>query len=278
VNKWIDENAKRHFQHHTCMFADQVLLFFVGGPNERGDYHLQEGEEVFFQYRGDLTLKILVGGQRRDVLVREGEVFVCPAYTQHCPKRAAGAVGSVLERGRRPHEMDCLRNFTDDTQPNPTVLWERWIHFNDMEDQLQQILDDFDASEENRTRQPGPGSFAGPPAKFQPKPTVKLDSPIHLQSYVEKHLAEITAKPHPLFAGLGTNAHLTLYGAGKHQFQTKGELEMLLHFQRGQGQLNYEKESATLKTGNMVRIRPNKTISLNIAEGGVCLVVQIIPQ
>jgi 3-hydroxyanthranilate 3,4-dioxygenase len=49
-------------------------VFYVGGPNQRKDYHLEEGEELFFMRKGDMCLKILEGGKFRDVYIKEGEV------------------------------------------------------------------------------------------------------------------------------------------------------------------------------------------------------------
>jgi 3-hydroxyanthranilate 3,4-dioxygenase len=49
-------------------------VFFVGGPNQRKDYHLEEGEELFFMRKGDMCLKIQQGGQFVDVPIKEGEV------------------------------------------------------------------------------------------------------------------------------------------------------------------------------------------------------------
>ena len=42
-------------------------MFYVGGrkANERKDYHLEEGEELFYMRQGDMCLKILEGGKFR---------------------------------------------------------------------------------------------------------------------------------------------------------------------------------------------------------------------
>ena len=49
-------------------------VFYVGGPNQRKDYHLEEGEELFFMRKGDMILKILEAGKFRDVKINEGDV------------------------------------------------------------------------------------------------------------------------------------------------------------------------------------------------------------
>ncbi len=46
----------------------------MGGPNVRKDYHMEEGEELFFMRKGDMCLKIVEGGKFVDVPIKEGEV------------------------------------------------------------------------------------------------------------------------------------------------------------------------------------------------------------
>lgn len=47
---------------------------FIGGPNIRKDYHMEEGEEIFYQVKGDMVLKIVEKGIHKDVTIKEGEV------------------------------------------------------------------------------------------------------------------------------------------------------------------------------------------------------------
>ncbi len=54
-------------------------MFFVGGPNVRKDYHLEEGEELFYMRKGDMCLKIQEGGRFVDVPIKEGEVGLARA-------------------------------------------------------------------------------------------------------------------------------------------------------------------------------------------------------
>uniref|UniRef100_A0A8C4N481 3-hydroxyanthranilate 3,4-dioxygenase n=1 Tax=Eptatretus burgeri TaxID=7764 RepID=A0A8C4N481_EPTBU len=51
-----------------------TCLMFVGGPNQRKDYHIEEGEELFYQMKGDMILKIVEKGIMKDVHIREGQV------------------------------------------------------------------------------------------------------------------------------------------------------------------------------------------------------------
>ena len=48
VSDWIEENEK-YFLPPVCnklMYNDQLKIMFIGGPNVRKDYHMEEGEEV----------------------------------------------------------------------------------------------------------------------------------------------------------------------------------------------------------------------------------------
>ena len=55
-----------------------LQVFYVGGPNQRKDYHLEEGEELFFMRKGDMCLKILEQNKFKDVEIKEGQVFLLP--------------------------------------------------------------------------------------------------------------------------------------------------------------------------------------------------------
>jgi 3-hydroxyanthranilate 3,4-dioxygenase len=77
----------------------------VAGPNARKDYHFNESEELFYQIEGDITVRIQHEGQAKDIIVKEGEMFLLPANTPHSPARGANTVGLVIERVRKGTDL-----------------------------------------------------------------------------------------------------------------------------------------------------------------------------
>ena len=138
------------------MHNDQLKVFFVGGPNQRKDFHLEEGEELFYMRKGDMSLPILTNGEFRTVVIREGDVFLLPGRIPHSPQREKDTVGLVIERERLPTETDGLRYYVGDTTQ---TLFERWFFCDDLGSQLKPVIEEFFASEEFRTGKPGPSSI-----------------------------------------------------------------------------------------------------------------------
>ena len=100
---------------NKLLHRDQLSIMFVGGPNEREDFHLEEGSEFFYQLRGNMQLPTVQAGQRTVVTIREGEVYLLPSRIPHSPQRPErGSIGLVIERQRYEHEPpDGLRFYTD---------------------------------------------------------------------------------------------------------------------------------------------------------------------
>ncbi|KAL7987324.1 hypothetical protein Chor_006243 [Crotalus horridus] len=128
VKKWVEEN-KDAFLPPVCnklMHHRQLNIMFVGGPNQRKDYHIEEGEELFYQLQGDMCLKIIENGKHKDIHIKEGEMFLLPARIPHSPQRYANSVGLVVERRRLETETDGLRFFSSmqyqTGKPNPDEI------------------------------------------------------------------------------------------------------------------------------------------------------------
>ena len=131
TTSWIQQNEEK-FKPPVCnklMHNNQLTIMFVGGKNIREDYHIEEGEELFYQVRGDISVKILENGQHKEILIREGEIFLLPARIPHSPQRPENTIGLVIERNRSKNEIDGVRWFI----PNSTTpLYEKWFHCTDL--------------------------------------------------------------------------------------------------------------------------------------------------
>jgi 3-hydroxyanthranilate 3,4-dioxygenase len=115
--KWIEEH-KTLFSGPVAnkeVFPESEFIYqIVRGPNARNDFHIDPGDEIFYQLKGDITVRCIdADGTPRDVTVREGEAMLCRAGTPHCPIRPADTWGLVVERKRRPDERDGLAWFCE---------------------------------------------------------------------------------------------------------------------------------------------------------------------
>src|SRR5436190_14960469 len=111
LQKWIEEN--RHLLRppvgNKMLWNSGFMVMVVGGPNQRTDYHVNPGEELFYQVEGDIVLKVIEDGTPRDIPIRQGEIFLLPANVPHSPQRPSNTVGLVVEQARPAGADDHLR-------------------------------------------------------------------------------------------------------------------------------------------------------------------------
>lgn len=168
---WI--TANRHLLKppvgNKLLYGDgQQKLMIVAGPNVREDFHIEEGEELFYMLEGDMVLEVVEKGQRRSIPIRQGEMFLLPPRIPHSPQRAADTIGLVWERERLPTEMDCLRWHVG---PSTSVLYQEWFHCDDLGTQLPPVMKRFFAS---------PDYAAGHPVTPIPPDAFAINSEITL--------------------------------------------------------------------------------------------------
>ena len=97
----------------TVLSGDDFMITIVGGPNARTDYHVNPYEEFFHQLEGTMTLRIQREGKPHDVVIAAGCTYLLPPRVPHAPQRLAGTVGLILEKIRKPHELDAFEWYCD---------------------------------------------------------------------------------------------------------------------------------------------------------------------
>ena len=141
--KWIDEN--RHLLKppvgNKQVFRDsEFIIMVVGGPNSRKDFHVDPGEEFFYQLEGDMLLKTVQDGKMVDVPIREGEILLLPAHVPHSPQRFADTVGLVVERKRGSGEADGFLWYCDHCDAR---LYGEYLMITNIETQLAPVFERF---------------------------------------------------------------------------------------------------------------------------------------
>jgi 3-hydroxyanthranilate 3,4-dioxygenase len=147
---WIAENRAllKPPVGNKVLWNGQFMVMVVGGPNQRADYHVNPGEELFYQVEGDIVLRVIEDGKPREIPIRQGEIFVLPAGIPHSPQRPANTAGLVLEHARPAHADDHLRWYCRNCG---AVLYDAEFHLVDLGKQLKPIIEAFNGNPELRT-------------------------------------------------------------------------------------------------------------------------------
>lgn len=153
LQNWINENRDLLkppvSNKNLYVEAGDFIVMIVGGPNARKDYHYNESEELFYQLEGEITVRIQEDGQAKDIIIKEGDIFLLPGNTPHSPIRGANTVGLVIERVRKGTDMvDGLMWFCDECNHK---LHEYKFSLENIENDFISRFRSFYASEDLRT-------------------------------------------------------------------------------------------------------------------------------
>lgn len=151
LRTWIDDHRDELEPPvgNKEIYEDQnFMVFAVGGPNQRKDYHIDPDDEFFYQIEGTMTLKIVEDGEFRDVEIGPGEIFLLPAGIPHSPQRPEGTVGIVVEHHRADEAEDGLRWYCDECGE---VVYEDWFHLTDIVEELKSAIQSFWDDDDKRT-------------------------------------------------------------------------------------------------------------------------------
>jgi 3-hydroxyanthranilate 3,4-dioxygenase len=112
LNRWVDEHAhllKPPVGNQQIWKNSDLMCTVVGGPNQRTDFHVDPFEEYFHQFKGNASVLIADRGKIERIHLREGDVFLLPAFVRHSPQRPeAGSLCTVIERNRPAGDIDAF--------------------------------------------------------------------------------------------------------------------------------------------------------------------------
>jgi len=223
TTEWLKENEK-FFLPPVCnkmMHNDQLKVFYVGGPNQRKDFHLEEGEELFYMRKGNMSLPILTQGQFRTIHIKEGEVFLLPGryYVENCTE----------------------------------VLFERWFHCQDLGTQLKPVIEEFFASEACKTGTPEPPSEASQPA-WEPDSNRQVEDPFNLQDWLDSNRRRIRSSGRlELFSSNRYQSDISVLGLGQGSREIDCHTEAFLWQLEGSATITYG-------DGVQIRLKRDETL------------------
>jgi len=253
ISDWLEENSK-FFLPPVCnkmMHDTQLKVFFVGGPNQRKDFHLEEGEELFYMRKGNMQLPILERGKIKTVNIRQGDVFLLPGRIPHSPQREANTVGLVIERERLQSETDGLRYFVGETTD---ILFERWFHCDDLGSQLKPIIDAFFASDEYKTGLPKEDSVEKNPP-WNPDSSRDTETPFNLQDWIDTNRRKIRSSGEVyLFNPDKYQSDIRVIGFGQGGQTITAESEMFLWQIEASSKIEINDEETRLKRDSTMLI------------------------
>ncbi|XP_058507836.1 3-hydroxyanthranilate 3,4-dioxygenase [Solea solea] len=274
VEKWIAENENA-FLPPVCnklMHFMQLNIMFVGGPNTRRDYHIEEGEELFYQLKGDMCLKVIENGKHKDVHIREGEMFLLPARIPHSPQRQANTVGLVVERRRLLTETDCLRYYVDNTTD---ILFEKWFYCQNLGTQLVPIITEFMGSMQCKLGKPDPNDvFRQPPFQMN---TMNVMSPFSFKDWLDKRRPLLSKGTSIEIFGTPFETEAVLFGPGQTE-TTVPQSDVWIWQLEGSSRLTMNKQEFTLSAGDSFIIPEQSQYQWWRDEGTVALFVVQNPE
>lgn len=273
VDQWIEEN-KDSFVPPVCNKlmhgAGQLKIMFIGGPNQRKDYHIEEGEEFFFQLKGDMCLKIVEKDAHKDVEIKEGECYLHPSRIPHSPQRFENTVGLVIERERSKEEFDGLRYYIDGTTD---PLWEEWFYCYDLGIQLGPVIKKYFASEEHKTGKPPPGKVFDPPP-VEIDVTTATDKPFSLKQWIADNTAELNEKGFKRLFGDG-EFKIIVWGEGDQEGKPAGEA--FLWQLEGEADVSCDRGNGKLTKGSCVLIKDGEKFTVKRPKGSIGISVTTDP-
>jgi 3-hydroxyanthranilate 3,4-dioxygenase len=153
LKRWVEANQDYFnppFRTNRLIVSHKdFLVMILRGPNTRLDFHIEPGDEFFYQVEGDMELHLKAPGERRQIVkIKEGEIFVCPGGLAHSPRRFENTWGLVIERKRRPEEQEEFAWFCENCDE---LVLSRIMGQGNIPAQVSQVYQEFNDHEDLRT-------------------------------------------------------------------------------------------------------------------------------
>ena len=143
LQDWINENRSNWGQRRVIWQNSDFIAFVTRGPNRRKDYHINPGDEIFYQIEGELNLHYLKDNQHELAVLKAGDIFLLPKNLPHSPRRADGSWTYVVERVRSKEEVD---RFIWPCEKCGNKLYETEVRFDDPGDAVNMATESLRAN------------------------------------------------------------------------------------------------------------------------------------
>jgi 3-hydroxyanthranilate 3,4-dioxygenase len=143
----LTETGKRT---HQLWLNEESLAFVARGREYRSEFHLNPSYEIQYSLKGDLNLHYRTpDGKEKVAFVPEGSCLYQPPMVPHSPRFAPDSFQLVIERARRPGEIDKFHWYCASCD---NLLHEETYTVDDYKaDPVSRAYDRFNSSVEFRT-------------------------------------------------------------------------------------------------------------------------------
>ncbi|KFO07592.1 3-hydroxyanthranilate 3,4-dioxygenase, partial [Balearica regulorum gibbericeps] len=221
--------------------------------------------QLFYQVKGDMCLKIIENGKPKDIVIREGEMFLLPARIPHSPQRYANTVGLVIERERLKTEIDGLRYYVGEST---NVLFEKWFHCENLGTQLTPIIQEFFNSRQYKTGKPNPDELL----KETPFPlnSAAVMETFSFQDWLNNHRGKIKQKKSLSMFGDNFETEVGAYGPGTTE-KSKNNSDIWIWQLEGTSTVTMDGKTLPLSADDSLLVRAQSTYCWKRAEDCVAL-------
>jgi 3-hydroxyanthranilate 3,4-dioxygenase len=113
VLAWIDGSKQRgteQFLNHETFWNRELIVKLFDGPTpgDRSDFHINTSPELFYQFEGEMFVRLLQHGVFEDHTVGKGQMFYIPPLVPHLNRRPRGSVGLAIHAQRAPGALDAV--------------------------------------------------------------------------------------------------------------------------------------------------------------------------